>query len=73
MRVSGKEPSGGGNEREVGGGKECQNKIVNNGHVVGSGMVLEASLIFMQGHITRIVQGVFDPPVRAQHREELGG
>ena len=35
-------------------------------------MLLEASLVFVQGDISRIVQAVFNAPVGAQHFQELG-
>ena len=69
--VSRKEASGGRHKGEIGFSNHRQDKIVNDGHIVSCYMVFEAGLVFMQSHIARIMKAVFDPPIGAQHVQQL--
>jgi len=53
--VSSEEASSRGDKREVGFGNESEDEIVEDRHVVSSGMVFEAGLIFMQSDIARVM------------------
>lgn len=53
--MSSEEASGGGDEWEIGLGNQSQDEVVNDGHVVGSRMVFEAGLVFVQGDIAGIM------------------
>ena len=73
MGVSRKEASGRRDKGESGLSKEAQDQVINNGHVVSGRRLFEAGLVFVQGHISGIMQGIFDPPVGTQHLQEVGG
>ena len=67
--VSGEETSGGRDKEEVRLGNQGKHQIVHDGHVVGSRMLFEASLVFVQSDIPWVVQAVLNTPVRAKHVE----
>lgn len=65
--VSSEETSGRGDKREIRLGNQSEDEVINNCHIVGSRMFLEAGMVFMQRNIARIMQIVFNLPVRAKH------
>ena len=65
--VSSEETSGGRDKGEIRLGNQSEGEVINNCHIVGSGMFLEAGLVFMQRNVTGVMQVIFNLPVRAQH------
>jgi len=55
-----KEASGGRDKGEVRFGDQSEHKIVEDGHVVSSGMFFETGLVFVQRDIARVMQIVLD-------------
>jgi hypothetical protein len=70
--VSSKETPGRGDKGEVRLGDQGKHQVVNNGHVVRRTMFLEACLVFMQGHVSGIMQTVLNLSIRVQHFQEWG-
>jgi hypothetical protein len=63
IRVSSEEASSGRDKGEVRFGDQSEDEMVQDSHVVCGGMFFEASLIFMQRDMARVMQAFFDVPV----------
>ena len=71
--MSSEKASGRGNEREIRFGQDAEDQVVEDCHAVSSRTLFETGLVFLQSHISGIVQAVLDLPVGTQHGEQLQG
>lgn len=53
--MSSEETPGRGDKKEVRSGNQAKHEVIDNGHHMCCGMFLEASLIFTQSHIARVM------------------
>ena len=72
LRLGSEETPCGGNARKTRFNNKSEDEIINGCHIMGGGALLEAGLVFVQGHIAGIMQTIFNPPVGAQHVQEVG-
>ena len=67
VRVSSEETSGGRDKRELRFGNQSEHEIVEDSHIVSSGMFFETSMVFMETRIAWVMKVVLNLPVGAQH------